>query len=34
MPEDSPGMGGDVSTWESQPVMAITNDGELEPFEY
>lgn len=34
MPADSPGMGGDVSTWERQPVMLIGLDGTLEPFEY
>lgn len=34
MPADSPGMGGDVTTWESQPVMLITNDGSLQPFDY
>jgi hypothetical protein len=34
MPEDSPGMGGDEETWESQPVMLIANDGDLVPFEY
>ena len=34
MPSDSPGMGGDVTTWEQQPVMLITQDGSLLPFEY
>ncbi len=34
MPTDSPGMGGDQSTWESQPVMLIANDGSLAPFDY
>jgi len=34
MPEDSPGMGGDEATWESQPVVMITREGTLEPFEY
>ena len=34
MPADSPGMGGDVSTWERQPVMLIANDGALQPFDY
>lgn len=34
MPADSPGMGGDVRTWENQPVMLIENDGSLEPFDY
>ena len=34
MPADSPGMGGDVTTWENQPVMLIGNDGSLRPFDY
>jgi hypothetical protein len=34
MPTDSPGMGGDVTTWESQPVMLIGHDGSLQPFDY
>lgn len=34
MPSDSPGMGGDESTWESQPVMLIEHDGSLVPFSY
>lgn len=34
MPLDSPGMGGDVATWEAQPVMLIQDDGELVPFDY
>jgi hypothetical protein len=34
MPADSPGMGGDPTTWESQPVMLIRRDGSLAPFEY
>lgn len=34
MPGDSPGMGGDVTTWESQPVMLIGHDGSLQPFDY
>jgi hypothetical protein len=34
MPADSPGMGGDVRTWENQPVLLIENDGSLEPFDY
>jgi hypothetical protein len=34
MPADSPGMGGDPTTWESQPVVLITNDGDLVPFTY
>ena len=34
MPPDSPGMGGDETTWESQPVILIGNDGSLTPFTY
>lgn len=34
MPADSPGMGGDVSTWERQPVQLISASGELTLFEY
>ena len=34
MPADSPGMGGDVTTWSNQPVLAIGHDGSLIPFEY
>lgn len=34
MPSDSPGMGGDVTTWESQLVLLIGHDGALEPFDY
>ena len=34
MPTDSPGMGGDVTTWESQPVMLVGHDGSLQPFDY
>lgn len=34
MPVDSPGMGGDPQTWESQPVVVIENDGDLVPFDY
>lgn len=34
MPADSPGMGGDPETWESQPVSLITRDGDLVPFDY
>lgn len=34
MPADSPGMGGDESTWESQPVMLVGHDGTLSPFDY
>lgn len=32
MPADSPGMGGDVETWERQPVVLIGRDGSLSPF--
>jgi len=34
MPADSPGMGGDVATWESQPVLLIQLDGAMVPFDY
>jgi len=34
MPADAPGMGGNPETWESQPVMLITHDGRLVPFDY
>jgi hypothetical protein len=34
MPADSPGMGGDVSSWEAQPVLLVGRDGSLAPFEY
>ena len=34
MPADSPGMGGDEETWNTQPVMLINHDGTLEPFDY
>lgn len=34
MPADSPGMGGDESTWATQNVVAIRTDGSLNPFEY
>lgn len=34
MPADSPGMGGDVGTWESQPVLLIQLDGTTIPFDY
>ena len=34
MPTDSPGMGGDTSTWEQQPVLAIEQNGSLRPFDY
>ena len=32
MPADSPGMGGDESTWATQPVVAVRADGSLVPF--
>ena len=32
MPADSPGMGGDVTTWETQPVLLVGRDGSLTPF--
>ena len=34
MPSDSPGMGGDETTWESQPVILIGHDGSLTAFTY
>jgi len=34
MPDDSPGMGGDETTWERQPVVLIDVDGTIRPFEY
>ena len=34
MPADSPGMGGDVTTWENQSVMLIEHNGSLKPFDY
>ena len=34
MPSDSPGMGGDESTWESQPVMLVNHDGSMISFSY
>lgn len=34
MPADSPGMGGDESTWSTQEVFAIARDGSLTPFDY
>lgn len=34
MPADSPGMGGDVTTWERQPVALIGRDRSLTPFDY
>lgn len=34
MPPDSPGMGGDLKSWENQPVLLVTADGGLAPFDY
>lgn len=34
MPPDSPGMGGDPETWESQSVVLIQYSGELVPFDF
>jgi hypothetical protein len=34
MPLDSPGMGGDETTWANQPVMLVGPDGELVAFDY
>ena len=34
MPADSPGMGGDPVSWESQSVMLIENSGKLVPFDF
>lgn len=34
MPGDSPGMGGDESTWASQHVVGISTDGSVNPFDY
>jgi hypothetical protein len=34
MPPDSPGMGGNEATWESQSVELIGHDGSLAPFNY
>jgi hypothetical protein len=34
MPADSPGMGGNEATWESQSVALIEHDGSLAPFNY
>ena len=32
MPPDSPGMGGDATSWASQPVQLIARDGSLSAF--
>ena len=34
MPPDSPGMGGDESTWVAQDVLLIQNDGQLVPYDH
>lgn len=34
MPGDSPGMGGDETTWASQDVVSIHRDSSLRPFTY
>ena len=34
MPADSPGMGGDETTWAAQPVMLVGDDGALSPWDY
>lgn len=34
MPADSPGMGGDTTSWANQPVMLVNRDGSLDPFTY
>jgi hypothetical protein len=34
MPADSPGMGGDESTWAAQPVTLVGADGTLSAFDY
>jgi len=34
MPADSPGMGGDSTSWANQPVMLIDAQGALVPFDY
>jgi len=34
MPADSPGMGGDVTSWERQPVVLIDHDGSPLAFDY
>jgi len=34
MPADSPGMGGNHESWQTQPVMLIETDGTLTPFQY
>ena len=34
MPADSPGMGGDETTWANQPVMLVGANGDLVAFDY
>lgn len=34
MPADSPGMGGDASTWSNQPVVLVAHDTTLSRFVY
>ena len=34
MPADSPGMGGDATTWERQPVLLVGHDASLRSFDY
>ena len=34
MPADSPGMGGDTTSWAAQPVMLVNPDGSLTDFSY
>lgn len=34
MPRDSPGMGGDATSWSRQPVLLIGTDGSLSNFTY
>lgn len=34
MPADSPGMGGSVTSWATQPVLLVGSDGSLELYDY
>ena len=34
MPADSPGMGGDESSWATQPVVLVGDDGSVTSWEY
>ena len=34
MPGDSPGMGGDATTWADLPVLIVGTDGSLNAFDY